>query len=332
MDQPRVSVIIPVKNQERLLVQCLCALRESGMPDLEIIVADDGCTDGTAAAAEAHGSRVARVPRPGGVSAARNAGAAIAQGQILVFTDADIVFPPGALRALVDCASAPGAHGAVGVFSGDMPFGNFASIWKNHWMRYTYRRMPDLIALFFTSAAAVSADAFRESRGFDENYRAPSVEDTDLGRRLAARGCNIRLCREAEVIHHKRYSVADVLCVDYARACALVRLALRERANPKRQGAAFSVPLAYPLGAFALCAAAILAGAAIATRGTALLAAAAVLFVLALASSAGFLNSLRQEHGVAVFVKGELFWVADCVAVCLGAASGALGFLLGKRY
>jgi glycosyltransferase involved in cell wall biosynthesis len=335
MDQPRVSVIIPVKNQEQLLAQCLGALRESGVPDMEIIVADDHSTDNTAGAAAAGGARVVSVDLKHGVSAARNAGAAAAHGEILVFTDADVVFPQGALGSLINCMDQRGVDGAVGVFAAQTPFRNFASIWKNQWMRYTYRRMPDRIALFFTSAAAVRADAFHASGGFDENYGAPSVEDTAMGRCLARMGCHIRLCRDAEVVHHKHYSAVQVLGVDCRRACALVRLVLRERFGADKQqqsGAAFSVPPLYPLGALALCVAVVLAPASVVVHSIPLFGVAAALWFFAFASAADFLAHLRREHGLGAFLAGQIFWFADCAAVTLGAGAGVLGFVIGKRY
>lgn len=335
MDQPRVSVIIPVKNQEHLLAQCLGALRESGVPDMEIIVVDDHSADDTAGAAAAGGARVVPMGQKHGVSAARNAGAAAARGEILVFTDADVVFPQGALGALIGCVDQRGVDGSVGVFAAQTPFRNFASLWKNQWMRYTYRRMPDRIALFFTSAAAVRADAFHASGGFDENYGAPSVEDTAMGRGLARMGCHIRLCRDAEVVHHKRYSPAQVLGVDYRRARALVRLVLRERFGAEKQqqgGGAFSVPPLYPLGALALCLALVLVPASVVIHSMPLFGAAAALWFFAFASAADFLAHLRRAHGLGAFLAGQFFWFADCAALTLGAAAGVLGFLLGKRY
>jgi len=61
---------------------------------LECIVVDDGSTDGSAAIARAAGATVARVAQPARPSRARNAGAARARGEILLFVDADVVVPP----------------------------------------------------------------------------------------------------------------------------------------------------------------------------------------------------------------------------------------------
>ena len=337
MDQPRVSVIIPVKNEERILGQCIAALRASDVHGLEIVVADDHSTDRSAEVAAAAGARVVSVEGTHGVSAARNAGAAAARGEILVFTDADVVFPHGALDRLLDCVSVPGVDAAVGVMAPNVPFSNFASLWKNQWMRYTYRRMPDQVALFFTSVAAIRAQAFHASGGFDERYSVPSVEDTAFGRKLADLGCDIRLCRDAEVVHHKRYTPAGALAVDFCRARALVRLALREwTAGPRGGGRAprkqFSVPVLYPLGAFALCASVALIPVSVLARSAPLLAAAAVLWFFAFSTSVEFLAHMHREHGLAMFIQGQLFWIADCAAITLGALAGATGFVAGKRY
>lgn len=85
-----VSVIIPALNEERLLPGLLEALKRQSLPPLEIIVADAGSRDGTVALAEAAGARVVLGGKP---AAGRNAGAAVAQGELLLFLDSDVLPP-----------------------------------------------------------------------------------------------------------------------------------------------------------------------------------------------------------------------------------------------
>ena len=85
---PRVSVVVCAHNGDQLIARCLASLERSDYPDLEVIVCDDGSTDGTLAIAEQSPFMVLRLPR-GGLSAARNAGLAAATGEIVAFLDAD---------------------------------------------------------------------------------------------------------------------------------------------------------------------------------------------------------------------------------------------------
>ena len=105
-----VSVIIPARNEAtRLprLLEALAAELRSG----EVLVVDDGSTDGTAAVARASGATVLSAEPPGGWSGKAYAcwtGARAAHGDVLVFLDADVEPTPGAIPALVAEAATSG--------------------------------------------------------------------------------------------------------------------------------------------------------------------------------------------------------------------------------
>ena len=102
MTAPRVSVIVPVKNGARYLAEALDSVRAQAFPDLEVLVVDDGSTDGTAALVRARGD-ARLVDGPGlGCAAARNAGVAAARGALLAFLDHDDRWAPGKLALQVD--------------------------------------------------------------------------------------------------------------------------------------------------------------------------------------------------------------------------------------
>jgi len=105
---PEVSIIVPARNEEASLADCLQSLAEQSGVAHEIIVVDDGSTDRTGEiAASFAGVRVIGPgPLPAGWTGKNNAvvaGAAVARGQWLLFTDADTVHLPGSLaRALAE--------------------------------------------------------------------------------------------------------------------------------------------------------------------------------------------------------------------------------------
>ena len=86
----RISVIIPVYNSPEQLGECLRALSLSSVAPLECIVVDDGSTDDTAEVARASDVTVISAPTHSGPACARNLGARSAQGEILLFLDADV--------------------------------------------------------------------------------------------------------------------------------------------------------------------------------------------------------------------------------------------------
>lgn len=100
--EPEISVVIPVWNRAELLGRALASVLAQGFPSFEIVVADNGSSDGSAAVARATGDARVRVLdlQHRGVSAARNAGAGAARGRILTFLDSDDLALPGWLAAL----------------------------------------------------------------------------------------------------------------------------------------------------------------------------------------------------------------------------------------
>jgi len=107
----RVSVVIPALNEERSVAQVIAAVPE--WVD-EVIVADNGSTDGTAEVARRHGARVVAESRRGYGSACLAGIAAVDEPDIVVFLDADLSDRPDEMRRLVDPIAAGDADMVIG--------------------------------------------------------------------------------------------------------------------------------------------------------------------------------------------------------------------------
>ncbi len=107
-----ISVILPVKDGTNYIREALDSLRAQDM-DLEIIVVDDGSTDGTATVAEQYGCRVLRHETSKGQIAAKNTGLRAASGKYVLFLDHDDRVRPGALKVLYDTLEADPGIAAV---------------------------------------------------------------------------------------------------------------------------------------------------------------------------------------------------------------------------
>jgi CDP-glycerol glycerophosphotransferase len=122
----RISVVVPFYNNEDLLGDCLASIAAQTCTDLQVIMVDDGSTDGSAAIAR---SRAAADPRftlvsvpNGGPGSARNHGVAAASGEFLAFVDADDMLPPDAYETLLPVLQQSGSDfvsGAVRRLSAD---------------------------------------------------------------------------------------------------------------------------------------------------------------------------------------------------------------------
>lgn len=173
-----ISFIIPAHNEEPLLGATLDAL-QAAAPSLdgpfEIIVVDDGSTDRTAAIARGRGIRVVSVGVRQ-ISAARNAGARVACGDVLMFVDADTLVG----RDVLTSAMAALRGGAVGggaavVWDGPLPFWARALASLTLWTM----RVGTLAAGCFVFCTRA---AFDEVGGFDETLYA--TEEIWLSRAL----------------------------------------------------------------------------------------------------------------------------------------------------
>src|SRR5690349_11020700 len=97
-----LSIVVPVHNGGRQLASCLQALQTSSYRDFEVLVVHDCSTDGSPAVIHSHGALYLRTPGRLGPAGARNLGAKAARGSILVFVDADVQIPPGALAIIAE--------------------------------------------------------------------------------------------------------------------------------------------------------------------------------------------------------------------------------------
>jgi GT2 family glycosyltransferase len=324
----RLSVIIPTHNGAVTLADCLSALvASSRLPD-EIIVVDDASTDHSAEIAERFHCRVIRLSENMGAARAKNRGARQATGDILFFTDDDVIIARDALARLAENFADSRVVGVVGLLDAQIPFTDFASNFKNLWMRFTYERVPrENIGLFYTSIAAMRREIFLQLGGFDENYRGASItEDTEFGQRAWAAGYSIRLDERVTAEHHKRYTLAEVLRTDFLRARALMLMRLRKRGQPFYT----SVPLFYQLAVPILFVALVCLVLAFFSP-LFFVAGVALLFTFYFSFLSWFIYLARQR-GIGFALLAALFQPMDAIAVGLGMLSAGMEYVRGIRY
>jgi len=152
-----VSFVIPAWNEEALLGSTLKAIFTAAQPlniPFEVVVADDSSTDRTPEIARELGARVISINRRQ-IAATRNAGARAAEGDLLVFVDADTVVTPEVVRAAVEAVRVGAAGGGCAVnFDGRVP-------------TYARRLLPVVTRLYRAAGLAAGCFLFCTRRAFD---------------------------------------------------------------------------------------------------------------------------------------------------------------------
>lgn len=227
----RTSVVVVVYNSRRYLQPCIESILADMGEDDELIVVDNGSTDGSAdlVASLYPQARIIR-DRNTGYAGGNNRGAAVARGEALVFLNPDTVIEPGTLRALLaplaaDVDTALTTACVVYMHQPDVinTCGNTI-----HYTGLTYCRGAGQPRERFTAAAEVDAvsgaafairrSVFEELGGFDERFFM-YVEDTDLSWRARLAGYRCLYVPGAVVRHDYRpsYSPAKAFYLDRNR-------------------------------------------------------------------------------------------------------------------
>lgn len=210
-----ISIVVPVYNGGEKFRACLTGLAALAPRPLEIIVVANGDTDGSGDLAASYGAKVIRVPTPSGPGLARNLGAQVARGSILLFVDADVVVPRDAVARVADLFSHdPTLDAVIGSYDDAPGDPGFLSQYRNLLHHYVHQQGREEASTFWGACGAIRHEVFTARGGFSDRYRKPSIEDIELGYRLREAGARIRLCKTLQVKHLKRWTALSVLRTD----------------------------------------------------------------------------------------------------------------------
>jgi glycosyltransferase involved in cell wall biosynthesis len=199
----RLSIVIPTKNEENYLPRLLESIRKQAFSDYEVIVADAGSSDRTREIAQGFGAKVVEggLPGPG-----RNRGAEAAQGERLLFLDADVILPSANfLTDMVQEMDERNVDVATTRWTPD-PVSTIDHAIYGFYNTYTLateRLLPHAMGC----CILIKRELFERLKGFDEAVLF--AEDHDLARRAVALGARFGVMRRHKLLVSVRRFVKD---------------------------------------------------------------------------------------------------------------------------
>lgn len=189
----KVSVIIPVFNAEKTIEECVETMLRQEVPfEFEVIVVNDGSTDGTPELLKKYTDRISVLHQENsGPAAARNRGARAARGEVLVFCDSDCSFAESFLKQMAMPITRGELKKIVGV-QGRYKTRQASAIARLCQLeieeRYTIYRKHEFISMIGTYAAAYKRSVFCDMGMFDTRFPTASGEDAALSFAMIGRG------------------------------------------------------------------------------------------------------------------------------------------------
>ena len=320
-----ISIIIPAHNALPGVSQCLKALSENNLAETQIILVDDGSSDGTSSALDNFSAldvhaQCIRIDPQSGPGAARNKGLESAHHPHLLFLDADVVLPARSLdwlRESLDLYShRTEVGGVLGTYTENLPTADFWTNLKNLTTCFLYRTTETLSPFVHTPIFCARKELIEEAGGFDSGLA--TTEDFQLGLNLGTMGYRFVIDRRVQGLHLKRYSLKGILLEDKRRIRDLRKAKPKEEQRrfyyrAHRWGRIASVALPLPI--------LVLGGLGPWVPASAL--AALLLLALFCGFNLRFLRYCRQRLGwgfgikVSLFLFAEMLWASFCVASSL---------------
>jgi len=323
-----ISVIIPTRDGNATLGRCLASLAKSTYPPREVIVVDDCSKVEVSSIVEPFGFRTIRLDEPREAEYARNVGAEAATGDILVFTDSDMLLQPDVLKRIHDLLSKNRYAAVSGVCTPETDDKKLPARYKNLWLYYSYVNSPHDFDWFILSIGAVRREVFFELNGFKTDYLTISGGgDLEFGRRLKGAGKKIRLDTAIQGKHLKRYTMKSLLRNDYVRGkgwfeFAAGRRVLWDVVKRFRIGNIYPAFIASVLISLSLVASLVLA-----LFDGIFLYLAVLLAIVHLLMNYSLFRFFRREAGTGFLLKAIPMSFLDNLVAGFGVISGCIGCL-----
>jgi glycosyltransferase involved in cell wall biosynthesis len=209
-NKPKISVIIPLYNKEKLIHHCLNSIYKTTYPNFEVIVVDDASTDNSVKIAERFPCKLIKLKKNMGVGYARNIGAKNAKGDMLYFVDSDVIQVGDNLNKIVlEFEKDP----KLDVLAASLTKDSFEKDFGPSFLALKYFYLTTYamikrglkrqkVTWLPTCSVAIKKSVFTKFGGFDTSLGKLGGEEYELGYRISKKH-TIYIYRDIEVVHNR---------------------------------------------------------------------------------------------------------------------------------
>jgi cellulose synthase/poly-beta-1,6-N-acetylglucosamine synthase-like glycosyltransferase len=209
-----LSIIIPVKRDDPFIERCVRAVVDACRVEYEVIIVLDGWETGRLETLTETGRVSVLSHAAAGPAACRDFGARLAANEWLCFLDADVLVRSDSFDKAIASLSASADDGLIGSYDQLPEANSTVSRFRNLLHHYHHQRNHGRPGVFWGAFGIVRRSAYFGVGGFDTSFRSASVEDIELGYRLAEHGYVVRIRSEVQVCHLKRWTLKNMIHTD----------------------------------------------------------------------------------------------------------------------
>ena len=231
----KISIIIPVYNSSLTLKECLGAVLDSSFKNFEVIIVSDNSPDNSVVIARQHQCKIIELPKNKGPAFARNRGAQVSAGDILLFIDSDVIIKNDALNYLNDMFFQNEIDAIQGIYSHKPTYESIATQYQMSYnCYYIWPKNKKYASTLSTCCLAIRKKIFLNLKGFNTNIKRASAEDEEFGYHLIDKGYKILISRELNVEHRVNYNIRHFIKKKFYTYIDVMKEYLRNKTYGKK--------------------------------------------------------------------------------------------------
>jgi glycosyltransferase involved in cell wall biosynthesis len=210
-----LSVIIPVKKNDKTIGECLHAICANKQFEFEVLVIMDGWESEDFFSQWKENTHLKFISLPKcGPAACRNFGVKMARGEWIAFVDSDVLIYENTLSIALQRAIRSSEDGLIGSYDRFPSAPGIVSKFRNLLHHYHHQKNHLQKNVFWGAFSLIKKSVFIEAGGFDEKFKMPSIEDVELGIRIANQGFIVRIQADIQVKHLKEWTFFNWMKTD----------------------------------------------------------------------------------------------------------------------